>query len=293
MVMHSKSGLGGPTGDVEVMGVMQGYPVGDTMYVMDAVPLPCEGVEARVNAGKEADEYLLAHLDCSENVGRPENVVGWYHSHPGFGCWLSGIDVQTQQMNQMVQDPSVAIVIDPCRTMAAGKVEIGCFRAYSNDYAEKMREGQAGKKAVGNAAMSDEKFQEFGLHAHKYYKMDHTFFKSGMDTDLLDRIWNEYWIHTLASSPLLSNQDTICRTVINVVDKLKKLSTSSMASYGSGRGKVLNEEDFNPIQTESSKLAVEVNNGVMVEVLKKWMFACKAGDHPAMVQAGHEESKAV
>ncbi len=29
-------------------------------------------------------------------VNRPENAVGWYHSHPGYGCWLSGIDVSTQ-----------------------------------------------------------------------------------------------------------------------------------------------------------------------------------------------------
>ena len=28
-------------------------------------------------------------------TGRPEDVVGWYHSHPGFGCWLSGVDVRT------------------------------------------------------------------------------------------------------------------------------------------------------------------------------------------------------
>ncbi|KAF9609474.1 hypothetical protein IFM89_016473 [Coptis chinensis] len=27
----------------------------------------------------------------------PEMVVGWYHSHPGFGCWLSGVDINTQQ----------------------------------------------------------------------------------------------------------------------------------------------------------------------------------------------------
>jgi proteasome lid subunit RPN8/RPN11 len=24
--------------------------------------------------------------------------VGWYHSHPGFGCWLSGVDINTQQV---------------------------------------------------------------------------------------------------------------------------------------------------------------------------------------------------
>ncbi len=27
-----------------------------------------------------------------------EMVVGWYHSHPGFGCWLSGVDINTQQV---------------------------------------------------------------------------------------------------------------------------------------------------------------------------------------------------
>ena len=293
MVMHSKSGLGGPTGDVEVMGVMQGYPVGDTMYVMDAIPLPCEGIEARVNASKEADEYLINHLGFSENVARPENVVGWYHSHPNFGCWLSGIDVQTQQMNQMVQDPNIAIVIDPCKTMAAGKVEIGCFRCYKNEDAERLQKEAGNKKAVGEAGMNDEKFKEFGLHAHKYYKMTHNFFKSKSDTELLDRIWNEYWTWNLSTSPLLNNQKTICDNVVNVVGKLKKLSTSSAASYGAGRGKVLQDEDFKPIQTASSKLAVEVNNGVTVEILKKWMFASNAGENPALTMKGdnEEESK--
>ena len=31
-----------------------------------------------------------------KQTGRPEMVVGWYHSHPGFGCWLSGVDMNTQ-----------------------------------------------------------------------------------------------------------------------------------------------------------------------------------------------------
>jgi len=90
MVMHTRSG-----GDIEVMGVMQGYPVGDTMYIMDAFGLPVEGTETRVNAGREADEYLINHMEKCESVARPEYIVGWYHSHPGYGCWLSGIDVMT------------------------------------------------------------------------------------------------------------------------------------------------------------------------------------------------------
>lgn len=33
------------------------------------------------------------------------------HSHPGYGCWLSGIDVSTQLQNQQFQDPWVAVVV--------------------------------------------------------------------------------------------------------------------------------------------------------------------------------------
>ena len=57
-------------------------------------------------------------------------MVGWYHSHPGYGCWLSGIDCSTQMMQQQYQDPFLAIVVDPHRTIASGKIEIGAFRTY-------------------------------------------------------------------------------------------------------------------------------------------------------------------
>ena len=93
MVMHTKLG-----GDIEVMGNLQGRFKGDTFYVTDSFALPCEATETRVNAGADANEYMVAHLEASEQVNRPENLVGWYHSHPGYGCWLSGIDVTTQSM---------------------------------------------------------------------------------------------------------------------------------------------------------------------------------------------------
>jgi COP9 signalosome complex subunit 5 len=67
---------------------------------MDAFALPVEGTETRVNTGADANEYMCSHIDHSEKVHRPENVCGWYHSHPGYGCWLSGIDVGTQALYQ-------------------------------------------------------------------------------------------------------------------------------------------------------------------------------------------------
>jgi len=54
-------------------------------------------------------------------------VVGWYHSHPGFGCWLSGVDVNTQQSFEALHNRAVAVVIDPIQSVK-GKVVIDAFR---------------------------------------------------------------------------------------------------------------------------------------------------------------------
>lgn len=58
---------------------------------------------------------------------RPEMVVGWYHSHPGFGCWLSSVDIHTQQTFEMMNSRAVAVVVDPIQSVK-GKVVIDAFR---------------------------------------------------------------------------------------------------------------------------------------------------------------------
>lgn len=129
MVMHARSG-----GNLEVMGLMLGKVDGETMIIMDSFALPVEGTETRVNAQAAAYEYMAAYIENAKQVGRLENAIGWYHSHPGYGCWLSGIDVSTQMLNQQFQEPFVAVVIDPTRTISAGKVNLGAFRTYPKGY---------------------------------------------------------------------------------------------------------------------------------------------------------------
>lgn len=107
---------------------------------MDSYALPVEATETRVNAADDANEYMVDHLNFCEEVNRPEPACGWYHSHPGYGCWMSGIDVNTQTLYQKVMEPYLAIVIDPHRTMSAGKVEIGCFRTYSQAEVDRKEE---------------------------------------------------------------------------------------------------------------------------------------------------------
>lgn len=123
-VIHARSGV-----PHEIMGMMQGKVVGTSLVVVDSFALPVQGTETRVNAANEANEYMVQYMESSNRVrrhftflsclgrnlhiqvARLEHAVGWYHSHPGYGCWLSGIDVNTQMTNQKFQDPFVAVVV--------------------------------------------------------------------------------------------------------------------------------------------------------------------------------------
>ena len=49
-------------------------------------------------------------------------VVGWYHSHPGIGVFLSGIDVETQRRYQKMFSKAVALVIDPLKYAKTGRL---------------------------------------------------------------------------------------------------------------------------------------------------------------------------
>jgi 26S proteasome regulatory subunit N11 len=65
-------------------------------------------------------------LDMLKQTGRPEMVVGWYHSHPGFGCWMSGVDMSTQQSFEQLNPRAVdcTILIDTLQIMTPFIVNI-------------------------------------------------------------------------------------------------------------------------------------------------------------------------
>jgi COP9 signalosome complex subunit 5 len=180
------------------MGLLQGKVHDRTMIVMDAFALPVEGTETRVNAQAEGYEYMIQYLEKIKEVDRLENALGWYHSHPGYGCWLSGIDVSTQMLNQTHQEPFVAIVVDPKRTMSSGKVDIGAFRTYPKDYKAPDEEPSQYQ------TIPIEKIEDFGVHAKQYYPLDVSYFKSSLDQKLLDALWDRYWVETLSQSPLFN-----------------------------------------------------------------------------------------
>ena len=107
MMKHCRAGV-----PFEVMGLMVGEIVDDyTITVIDVFSMPQMGTTVSVESVDPV--YQQQFMDMMKQVGRDQNVVGWYHSHPGFGCWLSGTDVATQMDQEKLNKRAVAVVVDP------------------------------------------------------------------------------------------------------------------------------------------------------------------------------------
>eukprot|EP01117_Protostelium_nocturnum_P016139 TRINITY_DN6333_c0_g2_i1.p1 TRINITY_DN6333_c0_g2~~TRINITY_DN6333_c0_g2_i1.p1 ORF type:complete len:339 (+),score=95.49 TRINITY_DN6333_c0_g2_i1:312-1328(+) len=264
MVMHARSG-----GNIEVMGLLIGKVEGDTMIVMDSFALPVDGTETRVTAQAEGYEYMVQYLGTVQEVGRLENALGWYHSHPGYGCWLSGIDVATQMNNQQFQEPWLAIVVDPIRTISSGKVELGAFRTYPEGY--KADDSEPSEYQ----SIPISKIEDFGVHCKQYYSLEVSYFKSTMDTQLLNLLWNKYWVNTLSSNTLLSNRDYTTGQISDLSEKLEQaetqLSHSSRGAFFAEKKK--EDSQLSKLTKDSNKLAMEQVTAVMTQVMKDGLFS--------------------
>lgn len=61
-------------------------------------------------------------------------LVGWFHSHPGYGCFLSQTDLATQR-SYFQEDFNVALVGDPTKD-EAGRMLMRAFRLKGGSYEE-------------------------------------------------------------------------------------------------------------------------------------------------------------
>jgi COP9 signalosome complex subunit 5 len=264
MVMHARSG-----GSIEVMGLMQGKIAGDTIIVTDAFRLPVEGTETRVNAQDEANEYMVGYLQACRDQGKLENAVGWYHSHPGYGCWLSGIDVSTQATQQMFSDPFLAVVIDPDRTISAGKVEIGAFRTYPDNYKPPNAAQDDGYQTIPLA-----KIEDFGAHASRYYSLEVSHYKSTLDQHLLELLWNKYWVQTLSQSPLFTNREYSSKQMLDLSSKIRQASVGIARSQGhrGERSALRKDQQLEKVVKDSKKISGEELVGLLASEVKVKLF---------------------
>jgi proteasome lid subunit RPN8/RPN11 len=114
---------------------VMGFLVGDVYYhneltfalVKDVISSELRATKISVRFEKDGFSGLFEKL---ENLNYDYIIVGWYHSHPGLGCFLSSKDIDTQK--RMFNKPfHSALVVDPI------KEEIKAYSLMGNGYAER------------------------------------------------------------------------------------------------------------------------------------------------------------
>jgi len=171
MLKHRRAGV-----PMEVMGLMLGEFVDDyTVRVIDVFAMPQSGTGVSVEAVDPVFQAKM--LDMLKQVGRPEMVVGWYHSHPGFGCWLSGVDINTQQSFEALSERAVAVVVDPIQSVK-GKVVIDAFRLINPNMMVLGQEPRQTTSNLGHLHKPSIQALIHGLNRHYYsipikYRMNH------------------------------------------------------------------------------------------------------------------------
>lgn len=123
MIAHARSGIGEKS-KVEVGGILLGTPYQDRngeitdVYIREALPDKL-GI-SRQSTFNFTYESWAALVKQQETEFPNLRIVGWYHTHPGFGIFYSETDNKSQK-TYFPHPWRVGIVIDPI------KKEIGLF----------------------------------------------------------------------------------------------------------------------------------------------------------------------
>lgn len=209
MLRHGRAGV-----PMEVMGLMLGEFVDDfTVRVVDVFAMPQSGTGVSVEAVDPVFQTKM--MDMLRQTGRPETVVGWYHSHPGFGCWLSSVDINTQQSFEQLTPRAVAVVIDPIQSVK-GKVVIDAFRLIQP---QTLMMGQEPRQTTSNLGhLNKPSIQALihGLNRH-YYSIGINYRKTGLEENMLMNLHKHVWTEALEMTDFKDekkkNEDRLQRLV--------------------------------------------------------------------------------
>ncbi|KAF7301811.1 MPN domain-containing protein [Mycena indigotica] len=189
MLKHGRAGV-----PMEVMGLLLGEFVDEyTIQIVDVFAMPQSGTTVSVESVDHVFQTKM--LEMLKQTGRPEMVVGWYHSHPGFGCWLSSTDINTQQSFESLNSRAVGVVIDPIQSVK-GKVVIDAFRLINPQTIMSGREPRQTTSNIGHINKPSIQALIHGLNRH-YYSIAVAWRKTELEQAMLMNLHKRNWTEGL------------------------------------------------------------------------------------------------
>ncbi|EJW04716.1 hypothetical protein EDEG_01079 [Edhazardia aedis USNM 41457] len=218
MLRHGRAGI-----PLEVMGLMLGKFVDDfTIIVNDVYAMPQTGTGVTVEAVDPV--YQTQMSEALSLVNKDDDVVGWYHSHPGFGCWLSSVDMATQDSFERLHKRAIAVVIDPIQSVK-GKVVLDAFRLINNNFLMGGIEPRQVTNNMGFLAKPSIVALLHGLN-RQYYSFRITYKKTILEQQMLLSMSKKSWAESLKIRKV-ENEEGIARDAENylkTVESEKNLS---------------------------------------------------------------------
>ncbi|KAH8739104.1 Mov34/MPN/PAD-1 family proteasome regulatory subunit [Cryptosporidium ryanae] len=243
MLKHGRAGV-----PMEVMGLLLGEFIDDyTVRVVDVFSMPQSGNSVSVEAVDPV--YQTDMLEMLKRVGRSELVVGWYHSHPGFGCWFSGTDVSTQQSFEQLNPRAVGIVVDPIQSVK-GKVVIDCFRLISPQSVIAGQEPRQTTSNIGHLNKPSITALVHGLNRN-YYSIAIRYKKNILEQKMLMNLHKPSW-----SEPLRCMEKERLNEITS--KNIKQICDTSKQYYESTK-----------LELNKSKKELEVENVGKIDPIKR------------------------
>jgi proteasome lid subunit RPN8/RPN11 len=148
-------------------GVLAGFPFVDPesgrhyVCVLKAIPaLQSEGSSVHMQFTAASWEHIAGIIDEENLPGLA--VVGWFHSHPGLGVFMSGTDQDTQ--TAFFNHPwSLAVVVDP-QSQRSGWFSGPDSQPLGGELIIPYRQGQTAATRLPDAEAKDETPEETGGH---------------------------------------------------------------------------------------------------------------------------------
>lgn len=160
-----------------------------TTKVVDVFAMPQSGTGVSVEA---VDPVFQANmLEMLKQTDRDENSVGWYHSHPGFGCWLSSVDINTHQAFEQLDPRNIAVVVDPIQSVK-GLVVIEAFKLISQQHMLSGTEPRQTTSNVGHLKKPPITALFHGLNKY-YFNLVINYRKNENEQKMLLNLYKKRW----------------------------------------------------------------------------------------------------
>ncbi len=164
----------------EVMGVCVGKIENDQVTIHDAIPIT-HG--KRVEVAYSENDYARVEM-LQEKFPQGQFIVGWYHSHPGMGPFLSDVDKANHFYWQNVNPKAVALVFD--HTLLAEEANDGFEIFRLTDMTQAHKSDFHGVKLMVEPPTDKSIYQNFIQIANNIHRSDPIMTEEGEIIDFFE-----------------------------------------------------------------------------------------------------------